>query len=107
MKYSVEFTPGAKQDLDKIYRYIKNTGRSETAKQLSRRIAELCVSLSENPERGHIPLELEDLSTMLCRQVVFKNYRIIYQIICKVVILHGIIDGRRSIREVMRQRVMI
>lgn len=107
MKYPVEFTSGSKQDLFKIYRYIKNAGRPKTAKRLSRQITELCTSLSENPERGHLPAELEGLSTLLCRQVVIKNYRVIYQIIGKVVIIHGIIDGRRSIREVMRQRVLI
>lgn len=107
MRYSVEFTTGAKQDLFKIYRYIKNAGRPETAKQLTHQISQLCVSLSENPERGHLPAELEGLSSLLCRQVVIKNYRVIYQIIGKIVIIHGIIDGRRSIREVMQQRVLI
>jgi plasmid stabilization system protein ParE len=67
----------------------------------------LYASLSENPERGHLPAELEGISSLLCRQVVIKNYRIIYQIIGKIFIIHGIIDGRRSIREVMRQRVLI
>lgn len=107
MKYSVEFSTGANQDLFKIYRYIKSVGRPETARQLSNQIVEISSCLSENPERGSIPAELEGLSAMLCRQLVFKNYRIIYQIIGKVVIIHGIIDGRRSIKEVMRQRIMM
>lgn len=107
MKYSVEFTRGANQDLFKIYRYIKSEGRPETARQLSNQIAQICSNLSENPERGRIPTELEGLSAMLCRQLVFKNVRIIYQIIGKVVIIHGIIDGRRNIKEVMRQRIIM
>ena len=106
MKYSVEFVPGAKQDIFKIYRYIKNSGRPEAAKQLSAQLTELCASLAENPHRCHLPAELEGLSTRLCRQVVLKNYRVVYQIIGKAVVIHGIIDGRRSIREVMAQRVM-
>jgi toxin ParE1/3/4 len=107
MKYSVEFTTGARQDLFKLYNYIKNASRPETAKKLSMQIAKLCESLSDNPERGHLPQELEGLSTLMCRQIVMKNYRIIYQIVGKVVVIHGIIDGRRSICEVMRQRVLI
>ena len=107
MKYDVEFTTGARQDLLKIYRYIKADGRPETAKRLLETLTEACDSLSKNPERGHVPSELEGLSEMLCRQIVIKNYRIIYQIIGKVVIIHGIIDGRRNIRETMRQRVLI
>ena len=107
MKYDVEFTTGARQDLLKIYRYIKADGRPETAKRLLETFTEACDSLSQNPERGHVPSELEGLSEMLCRQIVIKTYRIIYQIIGKVVIIHGIIDGRRNIRETMRQRVLI
>lgn len=107
MIFDVEFTPGARQDLLKIYRYIKADGRPETAKRLIETLPQACDSLSHNPERGHVPSELEGLSEMLCRQIVIKNYRIIYQIIGKVVIIHGIIDGRRNIRETMRQRMSV
>lgn len=107
MKYSVEFATGARQDLFKIYRYIKEAGRPEIAKRFSEQIAAVCSSLTENPERGHIPGELEGLSDMLCRQLVFKNHRIIYQIIGHVVIIQGIVDGHRSIREVLTQRILI
>jgi len=44
---------------------------------------------------------------MLCRQIVIQKYRIIYQVIGKVVIIHGIIDGRRNLREAMHQRILI
>jgi toxin ParE1/3/4 len=70
-------------------------------------LSKACDSLSQNPERGNVPSEIEGLSEMLCRQIVIKNYRIIYQVIGKVVIIHGIIDGNRNIREVMRQRLLI
>lgn len=33
--------------------------------------------------------------------------RCLYQIVGEVVIIHDIIDGRRNIRETMRQRVLI
>jgi len=107
MSFAVEFTTGARQDLLKIYRYIKTDGRPETAKRLYETLSQACDSLSHNPERSHVPSELEGLSEMLCRQIVIKNFRIIYQIVGKVLIVHGIIDGRRSIRETMRQRVLI
>lgn len=107
MKYSVEFATGARQDLFKIYRYIKDAGRPETAKRLAEEIAAVCSRLAENPERGHIPAELGGLSDMLCRQLVYKNHRIIYQIIGHVVIIQGIIDGRQNISEVLRQRILI
>ncbi len=107
MKFDVEFTTGAKQDLLKIYRYIKADGRPETAKQLLKTLFQACDSLSKKTGHGDVPSELEGLIETLCRQIVIKNYRIIYQIIGKVVIIHGIIDGHRNIRETIRQRVLI
>jgi toxin ParE1/3/4 len=107
MSFAVEFTTGARQDLLKIYRYIKGAGRPDAAKRMYEQLSKACDSLSQHPERGNVPSELEGISEMLCRQIVIKNYRIIYQVIGKVVIIHGIIDGRRNIREVMRQRILI
>jgi toxin ParE1/3/4 len=107
MSFAVEFTTGARQDLLKIYRYIKADGRPEAAKKLYEQLSKACDSLSQYPERGSVPSELEGISDMLCRQIVIKNYRIIYQVIGKVVIIHGIIDGRRNLRETMRQRILI
>jgi plasmid stabilization system protein ParE len=107
MSFAVEFTTGARQDLLKIYRYIKTAGRPETARRMYEQLSEACGSLSQNPECGNVPSELEGISDMLCRQIVIKNYRINYQVIGKVAIIHGIIDGRRNIRETMRQRILI
>jgi addiction module RelE/StbE family toxin len=107
MKFDVEFTTGARQDLLKIYRYIKADGRLETAKQLVKTLIQVSDSLSQNPESGLVPSELEGLIEMLCRQIVIKNYRIIYQVVGKAVIIHGIIDGHRNIGETIRQRVLI
>jgi toxin ParE1/3/4 len=107
MKFTVEFTSGARQDLLKIYRYIKTAGRPEAARRLHKYISEACDSLSQNPERGHVPSELNGLAALPCRQIVIKNYRIIYQVIGEVVIIHGIIDGHRNIRETMRQRIIL
>ena len=107
MKYSVEFTTGARQDLLNIYRYIKNAGRPETARRLSEKVSRACGSLSQFPERGHVPSELEGLGMLYCRQIVVKPYRIIYQILGDVVLIHGIIHGRRDIRETMAQRIFV
>jgi toxin ParE1/3/4 len=102
--FTVYFSQGARQDLLKIYRYIKNAGRPDTARRLSGQLADACRSLSENPERGHVPAEIEEIGGSFCRQLVVKGYRIVYEIVGKAVVIHGIIDGRRSISEVMRQR---
>ncbi|MBI9082593.1 MAG: type II toxin-antitoxin system RelE/ParE family toxin [Desulfobacterales bacterium] len=104
--YGVVFSRGARQDLLKIYRYIKNAGRPETARRLSKIITDTCQSLSENPERGHMPEEFKGIGGFSCRQLVLKRHRIIYEIIGRTVVIHGIIDGRRNISEVLRQRLL-
>lgn len=106
MSHTVVFTTGARQDLLKIYRYIKAAGSPEAARRLHDTLASACQTLSENPERGHIPQELEGLSILFCRQIVVKNHRIIYQIMGETTVIHGIIDGRRDIRETLRQRFL-
>ena len=107
MRFAVEFTSGARQDLLKIYRYIKTAGRPKAAGRLYEHISKACASLSQNPERGHVPSEFDGLAALPCRQIVIKNYRIIYHVIGKVVIIHGIMDGHRDIRETMRQRILL
>ncbi|WP_319523738.1 type II toxin-antitoxin system RelE/ParE family toxin [uncultured Desulfosarcina sp.] len=107
MKFTVEFTAGDRKDLLKIHRYIVKSGHPFTAKQLVEEISKACESLSDNPERGHIPIELEGLTHFVCRQIVIKNYRIIYQIFGESVVIFGVIDGRRNFREAMQQRQML
>lgn len=107
MIFDVEFSIGARQDLKNIYSYIKAAGAPDAAKQLYTDLSKACMSLAQHPNRGHIPSELEGLSDLSCRQIVIRNHRIIYEVMDKKVIIHGIIDGRRDIRETMRQRVFI
>ena len=54
MSFAVEFTTGARQDLLKIYRYIKAAGRPEAAKGLYEQLSKACDSLSQHPERGSV-----------------------------------------------------
>ena len=49
MSFDVVFTTGARQDLLKIYRYIKSTGAPEATRRLYDTLATACQSLSENP----------------------------------------------------------
>jgi toxin ParE1/3/4 len=66
-----------------------------------------CGSLSENPERGHTPHELSKIDQFEYRQIVVKNYRIIYQVAEPNVFIFGIIHGSRNIEAVIRQRILL
>ena len=70
-------------------------------------IRKACDSLSENPERGHIPDELSQIGQFEYRQIILKKYRIIYQLTKPYIFVYGIIHGSQNIREVLIQRMLI
>jgi len=106
MSYTVYFTKGAKQDLFEIYAYVKNKGYPLNAKRLLSELKNTCNSLSEMPERGHIPQELERIGVFDYREIHIKTYRIIYQIIGSTVYIHFILDGRRDIQGILERRIL-
>jgi plasmid stabilization system protein ParE len=70
-------------------------------------IRNACTSLSENPERGHIPDELSQIGQFDYRQIITKKYRIIYQLAKPNIFVFGIIHGDRNIGDVLRQRLLL
>jgi toxin ParE1/3/4 len=58
------------------------------------------------PDRGHVPPELERIGVLEFREVFYKPYRIIYQIIGNNVYIHCILDGRRDMQDILQQRVL-
>ncbi len=69
-------------------------------------LEDTCEKLESYPDRGHVPRELERLAMIQYLEVHFKPYRIIYEISKKDVFIHCIIDGRRDIESVLRQRLL-
>jgi plasmid stabilization system protein ParE len=65
-----------------------------------------CATLSEHPERGHIPLELSRVSDFEYRQNIQNKFRIIYQVAEPNVFVFGIIHGARNTSEVLKQRLL-
>ncbi|MBW1704494.1 MAG: type II toxin-antitoxin system RelE/ParE family toxin [Deltaproteobacteria bacterium] len=68
-------------------------------------LEEVCFRLEQMSERGHIPRELERIGVNDYREILFKVYRIIYQIIGSDVFIHCILDGRRNLQELLQQRL--
>ena len=106
MSYTVFFTKGARQDLFEIYSYVKEKGYPLNAKNLFLQLKNTCTNLSEMPERGHIPQELERVGVFDYREINIKVYRIIYQVIDSNVYIHCILDGRRDIQEILGRRIL-
>lgn len=70
------------------------------------RLEQTCMSLADNPERGHIPPELERIAVYEYREIHIKAYRIIYQIIDNDVFIHCILGGRRDLQELLEYKIL-
>ncbi len=53
-----------------------------------------------------MPPELEAIGVKDYREVHFKAYRVIYQIVGRQVVAHVIADGRRSLRRLLERRLL-
>ena len=107
MPYSVFLLEEAIKDIEAIYRYIRKSGSKTAAMDMVAAMRKACDSLSENPERGHIPHELSKIDQFEYRQIVVKKYRIIYQLVKPNIFIFGIIHGNRNISEILKQRVLL
>jgi len=106
MSFTVHIIGDAQKDLYEIYEYIRKSGFRSNAKKLFSRLEQVCMSLADNPERGHIPPELERIGVYEYREIHVKVYRIIYQVIDNDVFVHCILDGRRDLQELLEHRIL-
>ena len=106
MKYQVFLISDAEYDILDIYQFIKINDSAQKADYVFKKIRENCDRLSHFPARGHTPPELERIGILNYREIHFKPYRIIYEIIKGKVFVHCILDGRRSLQELLQRRLI-
>ena len=105
-RYRVRLTEDAEQDLIDIYRYIATHDSSENADYVLDELESLCSRLTERPERGHVPPELDRIGVTNYQEVYFKPYRVIYEAIRQDVFVHCILDGRRDMPTLLQRRLI-
>ena len=106
MTFKVYIVEGAEQDIVDIYDYIALSDSIEKAEYVFRNIEEKCLSLSEFPNRGHYPKELERIGIFEYREIHFKPYRIIYQVVESKVYVHCVLDGHRELQKLLEHRLL-
>jgi toxin ParE1/3/4 len=104
--YRVLVVVEAEEDIFDIYRYVLRADGRGRADHVLQKLQETCQSLAEIPGRGHNPPELECIGVRDYREVHFKPYRIIYQIVGRKVFVHCVLDGRRALQEVLERRLL-
>lgn len=104
MKFRVNIISDVEEDLFEIYKYVYINDSEEKAENLYGKLYEKCQALQEYANRGHKVPELEQLGIDEFKEIHYKPYRIIYQIIKEEVFIHCILDGRREMQRLLQER---
>ena len=106
MKYRVFMVSDAEEDLYEMFKYVAISDSVSKAEILIQKLRDNCKRLTEFPNRGHVPPELERIGVLNYREIHHKSYRIIYQVIESNVYISCILDGRRDLQELLERRVL-
>ncbi len=106
MNYRVKILQEAEEDIFDIYRYIFCSDSQDHEDYVLEKLEEAIKSLQQLPERGRTPPELEWIGVKNYREIHFKPYRIIYDIESAKVFIHGVLDGRRDLQQLLEKRFL-
>lgn len=106
MPCTVLLTEDAAADLQELYTYIARHDSLGKADYVLEQIEKKFVSLSELPEHGVCPKELQSLGIRDYREIFFKPYRIIYRVYAKNIYVYLIVDGRRDMQTLLQRRLL-
>ncbi len=106
MKATIYIVEDAEIDLFDIYRYVAQNDSIEKADKLISKLEQTVMKLETMPSRGHVPPELDRLSILEYREIFYKPYRIIYQVIKSDVYVHCVLDGRRDLQDLLQKRLL-
>jgi len=105
-RYRVRLAEDAEQDLIDICHHVATHDSVEKAAYVLDQLEALCSRLSELPQRGHVPPELDRIAMTNYREVHFKPYRVIYEVIGDEVFIHCVVDGRRDMQSLLERRLV-
>ena len=104
--YSVHLTQEVEADLLDLFEYIARKDSVENAYYVLAELEALILSLEQQAERGHYPAELIEHGVKDYREVLFKPYRVIYEVEGKRVFVLACIDGRRDMQLLLERRLL-
>ena len=94
MAFRVQFSPKSVEDLETIVEYYFSLNE-KVAGEIYRLIIFRAESLEELAERGRVVPEISDEGIRKYRELIEGNFRIIYRINEKIVVIIRIIDSRQ------------
>ncbi|NOR40245.1 MAG: type II toxin-antitoxin system RelE/ParE family toxin [Gammaproteobacteria bacterium] len=105
-RYTVRLTQEVEADLLDLFEYIAQKDSVANAYRVLDELDALISSLDQHPERGHHPPELSEHGIKEFREVFFKPYRVIYQLVNNHVVVLGCFDGRRDMQLLLERRLL-
>ena len=70
------------------------------------RIVERTESLAKFSSRGRTPPELRSIGDHTWREIQESPWRLIYRVSAGVVQVHAVLDGRRSLEDILMERIL-
>jgi toxin ParE1/3/4 len=104
-RHTVAWTEVAMRDVERLAAYLQDEAPLR-ADQIIDRIVSRGESLRSSPERGRTPPELRALGDRTWREVQESPWRILYRIAGRRVEIHGVLDGRRSLEDILMERLL-
>jgi toxin ParE1/3/4 len=101
----VVWTEVAASDLERIAVYLAAESPLRAASTIDR-IVNRAESLASFPNRGRTPPELRVLGDRTWKELQEPPWRIIYRRLDTVVQIHAVLDGRRSLEDILMERVL-
>ena len=103
-KYDLIWSNVAENDLKNIVQYIAEDSPPNALKILNR-IKTRASNLYTFPERGRIVPELRDQGILQYRELIISQWRILYRISEKKVLVLSVLDSRRNIEDILLKRL--
>ncbi len=104
-RYAVVWTEVALRDIESIVNYLvaEVSGRAES---IVERIIARGEALETLPDRGRTPPELRGINDRTWREVQEPPWRLLYRVSGKTVEIHGVLDARRSLEDILMERLL-
>ena len=104
-RHAVIWTTVALADIERLAAYLLEEAPLR-AEGILERIVARAETLARSPERGRVPPELRSLGDQSWREVQEPPWRIVFQISGRQVVIHGVLDGRRSLEDLLLERIL-
>jgi toxin ParE1/3/4 len=101
----VVWTETAATDLERIAAYLTAESPLRAAAIVDR-IVGRAESLASFPNRGRTPPELRALQDRTWKELQEPPWRIIYRRLDAIIQIHAVLDGRRSLEDILMERVL-